>query len=289
MKHLVLSLATLILTGCGLGSSGPYHQKDGMWFFENEHMRVPSGEKVVALNNRFARTTTLAFYRSSIIEGVDPATFLALTEHYARDKSHVWYADTYRKGQEYFSIVHTRIVQLSDADPASFHSLDTPHAENDLGYAKDKGHVWFDGQRMIVGDVASFEPRSYGYARDRTTGYYMRLPVPGSDGPTFTNVGNEWAKDRAHVWWSGVDLGSEPSGAIINRVAEGADPVSFEALDGGYGKDRARVWFHGAPVEGADPRSFVVGNGSDPGDARDKSGAYDHGQRVTPLHVRPIP
>lgn len=284
MKRLVLGLAGLLLAACGLGGSGPYHQKDGMWFFENEQMRVPDGETVKALNNRFARTATLAFYRSSIIDGADAATFTALTEHYAKDKNHVWYADTYRKGQEYYAIVHTRVRELSDADPATFVSLDTPHAENDLGYARDRNHVWFEGQRMAVADVASFEVQSYGYARDKTTGYYMRRPVPGSDGRTFTNVGNAWAKDATHVWWSDVTLESQPPGAVINRLAEGADPATFEALDGGYGKDKARVWFQGNLVEGADPASFVVEpGGSNPGDARDKNGFFQSGQKVSPF------
>ncbi len=278
MKRLVLGLAGLLLAACGLGGSGPYHQKDGMWFFENEQMRVPEGEKVTALNNRFAKTATLAFYRSSIIDGADPATFTALTENYARDKSHVWYADTYRKGQEYFSIVHTRVLELSDADPASFVSLDTPQAETDLGYARDRNHVWFQGKRMAVADVASFEVQSYGYARDRTTGYYMREPVPGSDGRTFTHVGSEWAKDATHVWWSDVDLNAQPAGALINRLAEGADPATFEALDGGYGKDKARVWFQGNLVEGADPGSFVVDHDDA---AHDKGGAFAAGKRAT--------
>lgn len=285
MKRLVLGLAGLLLAACGFGG-GPYHQKDGMWFFENEHMRVPDGEKVTALNNRFARTPTLAFYRSSIIEGADAATFQALTEHYAKDKNHVWYADTYRKGQEYFSIVHDRILELSDADPATFVSLDTPHAENDLGYAKDSRHVWFEGQRMTIGDIASFQVQSYGFARDNTTGYYMREPVPGSDGRTFAQIDDAYSRDARHIFFSDVVLGQPTQ--IVNRIVEGADMATFAPLERGYAKDARAVYFDGVAIPGADPASFVMlGAGDATGDARDKSGLWREGKR--PVAEPPSP
>lgn len=286
MKRFVLGLLGLVLAGCGLGGSGPYHQKDGAWYFENDRLRVPDGETVKPLNNRFARTATLAFYRSSVIEGADAASFTALTENYAKDRSHVWYADTYRNGQEYYAIVHDRILQLSEADPASFVILDSDRGENDRGYARDRSHVWFEGKRMAVADIASFQVRSYGYARDNTTGYYMREPVPGSDGRTFANLDSEWSRDATHVWWSDVDLSSQPAGALINRLAEGADPTTFQPLEYGYGKDATRVYFQGTVVEGADAASFAVGPEGDA--AHDKNGAYAAGKRVpaalTPAH-----
>lgn len=279
MKRLMLGFVSLLLAACGLGGSGPYHQKDGMWFFENEHMRVPDGETVIPLNNRFAKTATLAFYRSSIIDGADAGTFTAITESYAKDKSHVWYADTYRNGQEYFSIVHDRILELSDADPASFVSLDTPHAEHDLGYARDRGHVWFDGKLMAVGDLASFQVQSYGFARDNTTGYYMRQPVPGSDGRTFAQIDNAYSRDARHIFFSDVVLG-QPS-QIVNRVVEGADRASFAPLERGYAKDAHTVYFDGVAIPGADPASFVMlGAGDAAGEAHDKSGDWRDGKRA---------
>jgi hypothetical protein len=282
MKRLALALVGLLLTACGLGG-GPYHQKNGQWFFEKYSLDVPPGETLTPLNNRFAKTRTVVFYRDARISGADAASFQALTEHYAKDRRAVYYADTFRRGQEYYAILHIKVVEL-DADPASFRVLDSRDASTALGYARDKDHVWFEGQPFPGPDAASFAPMRGGFARDARQVFYTREPMPVADPASFEAIDDSWSKDAGHVFWSDVDLGSDPAGALVNRVTEGADPKTFQALDGGYGKDAAHVFFEGRVVEGADPASFVVREGSDPGDAHDKNGDYNHGEavRVTP-------
>lgn len=278
MKRTVLMLSALftLLTGCS--GSGPYSQKDGKWLFEKEAVPVPAGESLTPLNNRFAKSKTAAFYRSTAIAGADAGSFEALTENYAKDRSHVWYADTYRKGQEYYAIVHARVTELTGADPATFVSLDSSDGSLARGYAKDKARVWFEGQQFTA-DAASFTVLEYGFAKDAVSGYYMRQAIPGSDGPTFAGIDSAWSKDARHVWWSDVDLGSTPPGALVTRMAEGADPATFQALENGYGKDAKHVYFQGNVVEGADPATFqVFDTATGEGDARDKARAYREGK-----------
>jgi len=41
----------------------------------------------------------------------------------------------------------------------------------------------------------------YGSAKDRFAGYYRKEPIAGSDGPTFTPVDTDYAKDKDHVFY----------------------------------------------------------------------------------------
>ena len=266
MKRMALMLSALLaLIGCS--PTGAYSQKDGKWHFEREAMAVPRGETLKPLNNRFAKTATVAFFRATIIEGAHAPSFVALTEHYAKDRARVWYGDTYRKGQEYYTIAHTRIEVIEGADAPTFTYIDQ-------GYARDKARMYYEGTPFTA-HAASYQVLDYGFGKDEVSGYYMRRPIPGSDGKSFANLDDAWSKDAARVFWSDVDYSGASVGAIVNRVAEGADPATFQALAGGYGKDAAHVFFEGKVVDGADPATFqVFETATDAADARDKGGAY---------------
>jgi hypothetical protein len=275
MKRMALMLSALLALVTGCSGSGPYSQKDGQWRFEDEAVAVPRGETLKALNNRFAKSKSSVFFRSTAIEGADPGSFEALSEHYAKDRSRVFYGDTYREGQEYYSIVHTRITPIAGADAASFTYLEQ-------GYARDRARVYYEGTAFAA-HAPTYAVLDYGFGKDEVSGYYMREPIPGSDGKSFAFIDNAWSKDATRVFWSDVDLGSQPAGAIINRTAEGADPATFQALEQGYGKDAAHVFFEGVLVEGADAATFKIGNGgsASAGDAEDKHGYFRAGTRLT--------
>ena len=274
-KAIMLSAILGLLMGCSPG--GPYAKKDGKWYFEKTEMAVPAGETLTPLNRRFAKSKTMAFFRESPIPGADVASFEALSEHYARDRTHVWWGDTYREGQEYFLIVHTRITELEGADPASFVALDQD-------YGRDRSRVWYEG-KPFTAEAATFEVLDYGYARDSASGYYMRSPIPGSDGKTFSVIDDNWSKDAGRVFWSDIDLNPSPP-QLVNRIVGGADPKTFQALEGDYAKDAAHVWFEGQVVEGADPATFVVGAQPDGGDAKDRSGSWKGGATLAAANAQ---
>jgi len=70
-----------------------------------------------------------------------------------------------RSSQEYFLKRHVRFVVIDGADAASF-------AYVDLGYARDRRNMYYDGVRFDVKDLATFTLLKDGYAKDRLTGYY---------------------------------------------------------------------------------------------------------------------
>ena len=117
-------------------------------------------------------------YRGSAIPDADAASFVVLSDHYAKDRAHVWYADTYRDGREYYTVAHPRVVTIRDADPATFRYL-----ARDI--AKDGAAVYDEGKRMRVRDAASWELMDYGFARDRHAGYCYVTEIKGSDGASF--------------------------------------------------------------------------------------------------------
>jgi len=214
-------------------------------------------------------------YRDVPVPGADAATFTVLSDHYAKDRAHVWYGDRYREGREYYAIAHDRVVALRDADAATFRYLARD-------YGKDATHVWFEGQRYDVKDAASFELLDYAFARDRATGYCYLAPVPGSDGPTFAGVDSHYARDRARAYYCTLetDAATHAPVATIVPLAQ-AEPATLKALDRGYAVDAGHVWFRGAPVADADVASLeVLPVGQGDADARDARGTFVMGKRA---------
>ena len=164
------------------------------------------------------------YYRGSLIDGSDGASFNALDEHYARDKARVYYCDTYRKGQDYYTVKYNRVDVLKSADTASFRVIKD-------GYARDAGHLYYTGTRVAVKDLESFVVLDHDYAKDSLVGYYQRTPVAGSDGASFTVLNSSYAKDKSSVYHSFIERG-EPNVPGVPRSVRvvGANPATFEVL-----------------------------------------------------------
>jgi len=223
----------------------------------------------------FTKSDGLWHYNKTPITIADAATFAPLDNHYAKDRSRVFHADTYRKGQEYFTIKHDRIVEIAGADPASFKAMAQ-------GYARDARRVYFEGVPFAVKDVASFEILDYGFARDRLSGYYQQEEVRGSAGVTFTVLDSHYAKDASKVFHADLDTGG---GAHPPRarsvVLEGTAPDSFKLLDGGYAIGARHVYYRGVAIAGADVTSFRMLEPPTAGaDAQDARATYQRGKRA---------
>jgi hypothetical protein len=201
-------------------------------------------------------------------EGLDVASFEAMSEVYTRDKDRV-----------YFKVISSGeflVIVLPEADPASFEVLAT-----DL--ARDKNHVWhceylqagvdpatvklvnggtvykdkdsvhYQSETIAGADAASFKHLNSGYYADRGRVYWCTSPIPDADLATFEVLGGSFfAKDKTSVYRSGerlpgLDLGSlklilfEPAGYHIlsdknglhldARIFPRSKPGEFEVID----------------------------------------------------------
>ena len=266
------------LFGCGDEKTsgqqaGPWQQKEGAWY-----------------------------YRELPIEGADAKTFEVLNDNYAKDKGEVYYGDTYRKGQEYYLIKHSRLRVLKGADPATFRYLN-------YDYSRDKSSVFYEGVAFPVKDVDTFELIDRAYARDRVTAYYHQQPIPGSDGSTFAVIDGGYSKDARQVFYSTLEpRGTNPirrskplKGALPESfkvlgiggyAADSAqvyyrgevvtrEVASFQVLERGYARTATRVYYEGKPVPGADPATFApLEQLTDTADAKDRNGTYKEGRRT---------
>jgi hypothetical protein len=239
-----------LLFGCDDTRDGSFQKRGDGWYYKDEALNVPAGERVVPLKGDFATAGDRVFYRAATIDGADARTFAVLSEHYARDRASVYYADTHRQGQEYFLIRHTRVRRIEGADAATFVYLDHD-------YARDGSNAYFEGQRFPVADAATFEPLGYGHARDRMRGYYHQRPIAGSHGASFVALDDNYSKDASHVFYSAIDLRSQPVETRSTTLA-GAQPKSFTVLGDGYAADSERAWFKGKPLPDATPPLQVL-------------------------------
>lgn len=237
-------------------------------------------------------------YRGTVIPDADGATFRVLDAHHARDARHVWWADTERKGEEYYLIAHVVLRPIEGADAASFAVL-AP------GYGRDVHAVYHEGRRFAVADPASFEVLEHGFARDARQAYHLRRPIAGSQGgAAFRVLDSQYADDGQRIFHATSDGGRstvrelrgidrtrfEVLGAGWARDARtllhggerrAGDPASFTPLDRGYVKTSAQVYFLGQPVAGADAGTFEMlqpASETD-ADARDRRQRYRRGER----------
>lgn len=263
------------LAGCG--DEPGYTRKDGRWHHDEAPVAVADPRSFQPLDALFARDAVQGYYRGQPVAGSHGASFQALSPHEARDRRAVYWADTYRKAQEYWAWRHVRVQVIGGADPASYQVLGH-------GYARDARSVWYEGRAFAVRDPASFTPIDSRFARDAQRGYFDRAEVPGSDGASFEVLaedGGSHARDRHRVYSLHIELNDplKPPHAVV-RVLEGARPATVRVPGRGYAVDGATVWWRGRLVAGADGTSFQVldsvGGGVDGQDAR---ATYAEGRR----------
>jgi hypothetical protein len=217
-RRRVLMGLLALLTGCGgKPKEAPFRQRGGAWH-----------------------------YHDTPITQADPATFQVLDAQHAKDRARVYFGETYRVSQDYFSTRRSRVRELA-ADAASFRLLTG-------GYARDARSMFHEGTPFPVRDLESFQVLDYGFARDRVIGYYHQRPVDGSDGSTFAAISTHYARDARRVYYCDlVPAPGEPR--RVSMVIAGADPATFESTPGELG---------------------------DGPDARDRAHRYRSGQRYTP-------
>jgi DKNYY family len=270
----------LLLGGCS--REAPYQLRQGRWTFEGQPVAGADTASFQALNATFARDHKTGYYRGVAIPDSEGESFQALSENDARDSRTVWYADTYRKGQEYWTIKHQRVSVVAGADAASYRHLGED-------YTVDRHRAYYTGLPFAVRDAASFEVLGSGYTRDRLRGYFERQEIAGSDGARMVLLDiheSRHAQDGQRVYYADIELGDPKRRAYpLVRVLTGASPATTQALGRGYAIDGTRLFHRGLPLKDADAASFEVVHGSTSGcptgtDARDSRGCWDSGRRV---------
>ena len=184
----------------------------------------------------------LVYYRNEVIPQSDAKGFTALDDHYAKDNNHVWYCDTYRSGQDYFSTKRNRISVMEKADAPTFKLLENR-------YAKDKANVFFEGRLFPVKDVNTFRVLDYSFAKDQLSGYYMQLEIKGSDGNTFTGLDSHYSKDKNHIYYSDVLPGEPATSVTIKNADISTFTILDSATDSTDAKDKNGFYYKGKKVK----------------------------------------
>ena len=299
-QFLLVGLLSFLL-GCTT-TGNPYQKKNGSWYYNDKLIEIKSND-LTPLNNQFAKSTGHAYYRGEVLPESDGQSFVALNEHYAKDKNRVYYCETYRASQDYFTTKRNRIIVVEATDPAAFNIVKD-------GYARDKANMIFEGKVFAVRDINSFEILDYGFAKDKVIGYYQQTAIEGSDGKTFTVLDNHYSKDHLRVYYSTME--SEEANAPympVTYVLSNAKPDSFKLLNDGYAADASRVYFNnrllniatqnfqvlqngyaktnsqvfyrGQLIANADAFSFIVlDHPSDTVDAKDNRAVYQQGKKI---------
>lgn len=278
-------IVTLLLAVLGISAcdSSAYHRSGGQWQHGDVAFTPEDPNTFAPIDALFAKDALRGYYRGAVVADSDGASFVVVSEHEARDRHRVYYCDTFRKGQEYWSIKHLRIVRIDGADPASYVSIGKD-------YARDKRRVYAEGVPFDVRDPATYEPLDGNFGRDAQRGYYARAEIAGSDGPSFSIIDerdSSYARDRTNVYYGHRDIDGQRAPNTkpreIVQVLHGADPAAMRVLGRDYAADTRHVWHRGQPVDGADAATFAVDTtfqGS--ADATDQSGPWQQGKRMVP-------
>jgi hypothetical protein len=88
--------------------------------------------------------------------------------------------------------------------------------------------------------------------------------IGGVDAPTFVDLGNDFAKDKNHVYFG--------------TVQSDADPATFVVLGEHFGKDSRRAYFGVIPLADVDLASFHAMKGA--GYARDDNSCFYQTWRI---------
>lgn len=283
MKKLALMALSLVAWVTGCDSSPAYHRQGGQWRYEKLLINPADPASFKPLGPVFARDKLRGYYRGVEIENSEGLSFEALSEHEARDRNTVFWADTYRKGQEYYTVRHVRVQPIAGADAASYRSLG-------YSYGSDGRKAFYEGLPFQARDPASLVVIDGRFVRDAQRAYFERVEIPGSDGASFALVDiheAHHARDRSRVFHAHLQLpavsGAGQGPKPVVRVLQGANPGSVEVLGRGYARDGSRVWWQGLPVAGVDAASFEVSSQfTGAFDARDARSVYADGVRRGP-------
>lgn len=165
-------------------------------------------------------------------EGLDVASFEALSEEYTRDRHRVYY--------KVISPGEFIVIVLPEADPASFDVLES-------NLARDRNHVWYHDRIQSGVDPTTVELVDGGRVyKDKDSVHYGYEPIAGADPPSFRHLSSGYYRDKNRVYWC-----TDP--------IPGADPANFEVMgDSFIAKDSSKIYRSGEHLPGYDVASFEL-------------------------------
>ena len=166
-------------------------------------------------------------------EGLDVATFEALSEDYTRDKNRVYY--------KVVSNGDFIVILLPEAHPASFEALT-------FDLARDRNHVWYRDRIQKGADPATFKLINEDFAvfLDKDSVHYQNEIIAGADPASFKHLASGYYADRNRIYWSSTPIPD-------------ADPATFKVLgDSFIAKDKSRAYRSGGPLDGFDADSLEL-------------------------------
>jgi DKNYY family len=200
-------------------------------------------------------------------------------------------------GYFFYGIIHGQIYSsdgaaevapsdlLPDADQTTFEISTIDNAD-----AKDRNHVYCNGEILNGADPATFTVLSSGYVdesggvngsftKDKNHAYIDCALIHDSDAATFRLVRKPspdyfafYAKDENHVYFCASYCGPPYNTGDLVEL-RGADPATFTLVDqfellpgirtglyfpSYYGKDKNHVFDGGDVIDGADPSTFFL-------------------------------
>jgi hypothetical protein len=201
-----------------------YSRKAGHILFKGQRIDEAGRHDI----DRFAKAVG---HPLTLCKDVDAPSFVPLSEEYSKDKNKVYY--------KWVSPGRFWVVELADADPATFAVLD-------FNLAKDGKQVW-KGDTVIEGaDAATAKViRPHWTWTDGKRVYYQSVVIAGADPDTFKHLGQGFYRDAKRVYW-------------CNDPLPEADPDSFKAFgdDIPYASDRNHVWSGNHVLKDVDAKSF---------------------------------
>ena len=270
-------LSALGVSGCASEDPSIWKRVDGKWSYDRTPFEAADPATLKAIDGQFAKDAVQAYYRGIAVTGSDAASFEVLSEHEARDRRAVYWGETYRKGQDYYTVKYARIAPIVDADPAAYRVLK-------YDYGSDSKRVFKDGHLLRgIRDPASFGVFTPRLSRDAKRAYFEDIEIPESDGASFeiADVHDDaWVRDGKHAWH--VRHGQPESGQPVKRevrVLVGANAKALRPLGQEYATDGVRVWWRGNVLADVDMASFLPIEGDSVIDARDARGAFMRGRR----------
>lgn len=158
------------------------------------------------------------------VEDADSETFQGLSEHYGKDKNHVYAFEQ----------------KLDDEDPRVFKVLSETCAEG-------KEMIYFHEYIFTGIDKNTLEILDRNYIKDMHHVIYRGHFISNADPKTFRVMEESWyySRDNKAVYYKG------------NKLAN-ADPNTFEVIDPIFVKDSDNVFRNGEEIISAQPNSFHV-------------------------------
>jgi len=194
---------------------------------------------------------TLTSIPTTTIEGVDIASLGIVQNNYDGGNKHG--GPTYRYAKDKNHVYYQGNI-LSGADPETFRPTEFKRTSESWPYTKDKNHVYYENTGLTNADPNTFETlsNSIGYSRDASHIYYTNREVMGADLATFTIIG-----DLKKNWYGYFPYGEDKNHIYYEDVIiNGIDRESFKPLDAWYSKDKNGVYSKGK-LDPSLPLDFV--------------------------------